>query len=140
MPLKGLGHTLTKDPQGEANDYCTKWELPTVPNHSGWVVTAHKTACDVFGGNSAVYVYIHKSDTIEYRGNLVFRYFDIYDVEPLKSEWTDESSVRLSVSHVSEVTKQLNVMGNLNISYAIGKEDYPRRDLTKHDSTAQGGQ
>jgi hypothetical protein len=115
-----------KDPQGDANEYCIKAELPPVPNHSGLVVTAHETDCDVIGGTSAVYVYVHKSGTVDYRGNLVFRYFDISDEKPLKIEWINPSSVRISVSHVSEVTKQLTEIGGVQVSYAIGKVDYPR--------------
>ena len=59
---------------------------------------------------------------------LVFRYFDRYDTGPPKFEWTNESSLLISVSHVSEVSKQLSTMQGVNISYAIGKEDYPRKN------------
>jgi hypothetical protein len=114
-----------KDPQGEANEHCIKVDLPTVRNHSGLVVTAHNTSCDAIGGTSAVYVYVHKSGAADDHANLVFRYFDRYDAGPPKMDWTNESSLLISVSHVSEVTKQLSTMQGVNISYAIGREDYP---------------
>jgi hypothetical protein len=115
------------DPQGEANSSCIKVDLPSVPNHSGMVVTVHNTACDFFGGDSALYLYVHRSSVADDR-RIVFRYFDIYNVEPPKIEWTDESSVQIAVSRVSQVTKQLSTMEGIKIRYIIGAEDYPRRN------------
>jgi len=115
------------DPQGEANGYCIKDDLPPVQNRLSMIVTAHNTACDVLGGDSAVYVYVHSSSVADDRRNLVFRYFDRYDMAPPKIEWTDDSSVLIAVSHVSQVTKQLSMMDGIKIRYVIGAEDYPRK-------------
>jgi hypothetical protein len=120
-----------KDPQGEASDNCIKVDLPTVSNRSGLVVTAHNTACDALGGTSAVYVYVHRSGAPDSRENLVFRFADRYDARPPTIAWTNESSLLISVSHVSEVTKQLNTMQGINISYVIGKEDYPQENARR---------
>lgn len=117
-----------KDPQGEANDNCIKEDLPSVSNHSGLVVTAHNTVCDGFGGSSTIYVYVHKSGASDDRGTLVFRYGDAGYYERPKIAWTSESSVLISVGHVSEVSKKLSTMQGVDISYVIGKEDHPRKN------------
>ena len=119
------------DPQGGSSSACVMERLPSVANNSGMVVTAQNTACSGFGGNSAIYVHLHKSDEDENSGNLVFRYFDEPGDYPLNIQWTSNASVRISVGHVSEITKQLSAMKGVNIDYAIGKEDYPKRILER---------
>lgn len=116
----------SQDPQGESNSYCTSVEMPPVPNESGMVVTAHNTVCDVFGGNSAIYVHVHKVGQGESKKSLVFRYADKYDVPPPKFEWSSNDSLRISVGNVSQVTKQLYLIDGVKITYVIWKEDYPR--------------
>jgi hypothetical protein len=112
------------DPQGGNSAYCTSVELPAVPNGLGMIVTAHNTVCDVFGGNSAVYVHIHKLGTKENKETLVFRYSDISTYQPMNIVWTSNTSVRISVPRVSEVTKQLRTLSGVKIEYDIGKIDY----------------
>jgi hypothetical protein len=116
-----------KDPQGDASNNCNKVELPAIRNHSGLVVTAHNTVCDVFGGTSAIYVYVHKWGAAEDRANLVFRYIDRYDAASPRFDWINESSLLISVNHISEVSKKLNTMQGVTISYAVGKIDYDRK-------------
>lgn len=114
------------DPQGEATDNCEKVELPSVPNGAGMVVTAHNTACSGYAGSSAIYVYVHKVGEVESSDSLVFRYFESSSEGPPKIEWTNSNALRISVGEVSEVTKQLNSMDGVAISYAIGGEEFPR--------------
>ena len=116
------------DPQGGNNYNCTKVELPPVPNKSGMVVTAHNTVCDVFGGNSAIYVYVHKLGQDESKKSLVFRYADKYDVPAPTFEWTSNMSLRISVGDVSQITKQLHEIDGVKITYEIGKEDFPSNE------------
>jgi hypothetical protein len=110
------------DPQGGDSAWCDSVKLPSVPNGSGVVVTAQNTVCSGFGGNSPIYVHIHKLNENENRENLVFRYFD--KVDPLNIQWTSGTTVLISVNHVSQITKQLNAMEGVNIDYAIGSQDY----------------
>jgi hypothetical protein len=113
-----------QDPQGGNNSNCTSVELPPVLNGTGMVVSSHNTVCDVMGGNSAIYVYIHKSDESENKDALVFRYFDKPGVNPPKIEWINKDSVRISVGKVSQITKQLNEINGIKITYEIGSVDY----------------
>lgn len=117
---------LSMDPQGEENSNCHSMKLKSIPNKTGLIATAHNTVCDVAGGNSAVYVYIHGQDQDDSRKSLVFRYSDKFDVPPPTIEWINDSSLRISVEAVSQVTKQLPRMGGVTITYEIGKQDYPQ--------------
>lgn len=122
--LLGYFWYKNKDPQGEANSNCYSLKLKSVPNKSGMVATAHNTVCDVAGGNSAVYVYIHGVDQDDSRKSLVFRYFDKDNTPPPTIEWINDSSMLISVGEVSQVTKQLPRMDSVTITYKIGKQDY----------------
>ena len=113
-----------RDPQGEATSNCYSMKLKPVPNKSDMVATAHNTVCDGFGGNSVVYVYIHGVDQDDSRKSLVFRYSDKYDVPSPTIEWINDSSLRISVGEVSQVTKQLFSIDGVTVTYNIGKQDY----------------
>lgn len=113
------------DPQGGNSAWCDSEKLPSVPNGSGMVVTAQNTVCSGFGGSSAIYVHLHKIAEVDSSETLVFRYSDKPEVEPPKIEWTTNSSVRITVGNVIEVSKQLSSMEGVNIIYDIGKADYP---------------
>lgn len=113
------------DPQGGENYYCHSVELKPAANNSGIVVTAHNTVCDGFGGSSAIYVYVHKLEERESKQSLVFRYFDKSDVPAPTFEWVNDSSLRIVVGDVSQVTKQLDTIAGVKIIYVVGKSDYP---------------
>ena len=117
-----------RDPQGGSNRYCISEELPPVSNKTGMVVTAHNTVCDMLGGNSAVYVYVHKLGQEESRKSLVFRYVDNPGALLPKFKWINDLTLRISVEDVSQVTKQLNMMDGVKITYVIGNEEYPRKN------------
>jgi hypothetical protein len=114
------------DPQGESNSSCAVFELPISQSTTGLVASAHETACDVFGGNWAVYVHVRKPGEPESRRTLVFRYSEPGDSDLPKIKWVADTSLFISVSHVAQVTKQLSHANGASITYSIGKEDYAR--------------
>jgi hypothetical protein len=120
----GYSWFLNKDPQGEENSNCHLTKLKAVPNKTGMVATAYNTVCDVSGGNSAIYVHVHGLNQDDTRKSLVFRYFDKVEVPPPTIEWINDSSLRISVEAVSQVTKQLPMVDGVEITYEIGKQDY----------------
>lgn len=81
---------------------------------------------DGFGGNSAVYIHVRKLGEAESKRTLVFRYFEIGGSEPPKIEWTGQNYVQVSVGHVSQITKQLSKLKEVEIAYSVGREDYAR--------------
>lgn len=116
------------DPQGDATLWCDKEEMVSIPNSNGWVISGHNTICTGYGGNSAVYIYVHPVGESTGKKFLVFRYFQ-YGGEALpKIEWIDGSNISIEVDRVSEITKKLNEFGPIRIHYSIGKEDYPRKN------------
>lgn len=119
-----------QDPQGEASSNCIKKELPQLSNGSDMVVSAHETACDGFGGSWAIYIYVHKLNEVESKKSLVFRFSESTGIDSQNPyptfEWTSKNALRISINHVAEVTKQLDTMKGINITYAIGKVDYPQ--------------
>lgn len=123
-----LGNSWFKnqDPQGEENSNCHSTKLNSVLNKTGMVATARNTVCDVSGGNSAIYIYVHGQDQDDGRKSLVFRYFDKVDTPPPTIEWINNSTLRISVEAVSQVTKQLPRIDGVTITYEIGKQDYSR--------------
>ncbi len=113
------------DPQGESNDSCIKVDLPAARSHSDMVATAHNTVCGVMGGSSAIYVYVHRLGESDDRKNLVFRFFDSFEAAAPTIVWTDDSSLLVSVSHVSQITKQIYALDGIKLRYKVGKIDYP---------------
>lgn len=113
------------DPQGEANAWCIKTELPSVRNGAGLIVTAHQTDCDVIGKDGAVYVYLQKEGQAENKYSLIFRYVDDPLELPPRIEWTSATSLSISVGRLSQITKQVDRAAGVNITYTIGKIAYP---------------
>jgi hypothetical protein len=121
------------DPQGGESDGCINEELPAVSNGAGMVATGHETWCDdVFVHDGATYIYVHRSGKGESRKSLVFRFGNSVDYgvqyEPPRLEWGDKSTLHISVGTVEDVTKQVNFIDGVRISYSIGKEEYLRED------------
>jgi hypothetical protein len=116
------------DPQGDAGLWCDKEEMVSIPNPNGWVISGHNTICTGYGGNSAVYIYVHPVGESSGNKFLVFRYFQ-YGGEALpKIEWIDGNNISIKIDRVSEITKKLNNLGPIRIHYTIGKEDYPQKN------------
>ena len=62
-----------QEPLGEASNNCIKGDLPSVPNGTGMVATAHVTSCS-FGlahGAETTYVYLHGLER-KIAGNLLY--------------------------------------------------------------------
>jgi hypothetical protein len=120
------------DPQGRSSASCNNEALLSLLNSAGMIVTAHYTLCDDVVHDSAIYVYVHKSEEPESRQTLVFRYADYPTVAPPKIEWIDNSTLFISVGDVSQITKMLTDVEGVKIVYTIGKEEYPRDAWQKH--------
>lgn len=113
------------DPQGEANNCCIKMDLPPVSNGTGMIVSAHNTGCDCLMAHSiATYVYVHPSGSGDSRHSLVFRYEGGDDPQ---LAWVDRSTLHITVGHIAEVSKQVDSIDGVKITYSIGVEDYPRK-------------
>jgi hypothetical protein len=87
-------------------------------------VTWHTTACTTLGSDVATYIYVHPTAVSEDRDSLVFRYYDAGGSTP-KIRWVSDSSLEIKIDHVAEITKQVKKIGGINVSYDIGKQDYP---------------
>ncbi len=114
-----------QDPLGEASDSCIKEDLPSVPNATGIVATAHVTSCS-FGfahGAETTYVYLHKPEEKDSRQSLVFRFANAGNLYRPQMSWSDNSSLHISVSEVGEITEKIASKDGVKISYSIGKED-----------------
>lgn len=115
------------DPQGDATLWCYKEEMVSIPNSNGWVISGHNTICTGYGGNSAVYIYVHPAREPEGRKFLVFRYFQYGGEELPKIKWIDKNNISIKIDRVSEITKKLNGLGPVKIHYSIATEDYPQK-------------
>jgi hypothetical protein len=118
------------DPQGESSENCIRSDLPSNPNGFGMIATAHTTYCDYFiaHGNGVTYIYVHGARESDSRSSLVFR-FDNGDREGAQQpqiRWSGKSSLHISVGTVGEVTKQVNSVEGVKISYSIEKEQVAR--------------
>jgi hypothetical protein len=117
------------DPQGEETSNCQKINLASQYSPNGkFVASGHTTICDGFGGNSAVYVYIHSPNVNEGASNLVFRYFEHGGEEPPTMRWATNDQIEIAVHRVSQITKALSASDDVKISYRVGLEDHPRSD------------
>jgi hypothetical protein len=127
IPLATIGIWFlapNDDPQGGAGLWCDNEELPSVRNSSDWIVTWHNTVCSGFGGNSAIYIYVHRIDEREDRENLIFRYFEHGGANLPKIEWLPDGRLLIKVDHVSQITKKIPKIDSINIEYEIREEDY----------------
>jgi len=128
-----------QDRLGEASNNCIKGDLPSVPNGSGMVATAHVASCS-FGlahGAETTYAYVHKTGDKDSRESLVFRFANAGNLYRPQMVWSDNSSLHISVSEVGEVTEQVTSKEGVKISYSIGKEDMSREEslrLRMHDA------
>jgi hypothetical protein len=129
---------VDSDPQGNANVSCTKAELDPIGSATGVVVSGHNTVCDGFGGDSAVYLYVHRVDEKESSDQLVLRYSERTDWELPKIEWTGENQLMIRVKHVIQVTKKATTLGSVKISYQIEQEDYPSVNSPKGGGSGAG--
>jgi hypothetical protein len=116
-----------RDSLGNANDNCARQDFPSIPNESGTVATSYTIDCTYFiaHGEETTFVYVHKTGQEDSRKSLVFRFANASNVDDPLITWSDGSDLRISVSEVGEVTKQLAVIDGVKILYSIGKEDAP---------------
>jgi hypothetical protein len=128
-----------QDPLGEASNNCIKGDLPSVPNGTGMVATAHVTSCS-FGlahGAETTYVYLHGLGEKDSRESLVFRFANASNLYRPQMVWSNNSALHISVSEVGEVTEQVTSKDGVKVSYSIGKEDMSRKEslrLRMHDA------
>jgi hypothetical protein len=128
MVLFGLYIMLRpRDSLGNANDSCARQDFPSIPNGSGMVATSHTIDCTYFiaHGEETTFVYVHKKGQEDRKESLVFRFANASNVDDPLITWSDNLDLHISVSEVSEVTKQLAAIDGVNIIYAIGKQDAP---------------
>jgi hypothetical protein len=116
-----------RDPQGDADSNCIKMDLPSVSNGFRMLATGHYTVCDygIIHGDEETYLYVHRSEEADSRNSLVFRFGNHDDLLP-EVVWANPSSLRISVDTVNEVTKQVDSVDGVKISYTIGKERVAR--------------
>lgn len=116
-----------QDSLGNANDNCARQDFPSIPSGNGTVATSHTIDCTYFiaHGEETTFVYVHKTGQEDSRKSLVFRFANASNVDDPLIAWSDSSDLRISVSEVGEVTKQLAVIDGVKILYSIGKEDAP---------------
>jgi len=117
--------------QGQLTSTCDAYgDLGTFPNGSGLVATVHDLTCTYgLAGSSDNYgyVYVHRVGEPDDGHSLVFGYDESYgNFESPHVVWSDDKDLRISINRVAEVTKALDSIDGIKISYSIGKEDYPR--------------
>ena len=98
------------------------------------VATGHSTGCAVVLLTTAftTYVYVHKTGEGDGAKSLVFRFDESPDFsEDPKLEWGDASNLHISVPEVAAVTKQLNSINGVKISYSINKIDYSLEEVER---------
>ena len=138
--LKVLYNDLSPlDSLGQTDESCdTRGDFPSVPNGTGMVATGHSTGCAIvlLSTEFTTYVYVHKAGEKDSAKSLVFRFYESLEAfEDPKIVWTDNSNLHISISEVGEVTKQLNSVDGVKISYSIGKVDFSHEEslrLTRH--------
>jgi len=113
-----------EDPQGGSRPWCDSFEEPSISNGSGMVISMHTTACTTLGTDIGTYVHIHREHELRSSKSLAFRFAPYYASVP-KLEWTSPTSVRISVDHVSQISKQRKSINGVGVEYSIGTEDYP---------------
>jgi hypothetical protein len=126
--LFGLSIMLRpRDSLGEADGNCARQDFPSIPNGNGMIATSHLVDCTYFiaHGEETTFVYVHRSDEKDSRGSLVFRFANAGNLDIPFLTWSDSSDLRISVSQVGEVTKQVPAIEGVKILYSIGKEDAP---------------
>jgi hypothetical protein len=130
-----LWHWYTdSDPQGNANVGCTKTDLVPIVSATGVVVSGHNTVCDGFGGDSAIYIYVHRVNEKESGERLVLRYSERTDWDLPKIEWTGANELMIRVKHAIQVSKRVTAIGPVKITYEIDQEDYPFVNIPKEKS------
>ncbi|SRR5258706_7135489 len=113
------------DSLGEADDNCARQDFPSIPNGNGMIATSHVIDCTYFiaHGEETTFVYVHKLGNEDSKKSLVFRFDNADNSDDPHITWSDNSNLRISVSEVGEVTKQLATIDGVKIAYSIGKED-----------------
>ena len=105
-----------------------------MPNGTGMVATGHSTGCAIalLSTEFTTYVYVHKAGEQDSAKSLVFRFYESPEgFDGPKITWSDDSNLHISVSKVGEVTRQLNSIGGVKVSYSIGKQVFPREQDLK---------
>jgi hypothetical protein len=138
--LKRLYNDLSPlDSLGQTDESCdTRGDFPSVRNGAGMVATGHSTGCAIvlLSTEFTTYVYVHRAGDADSAKSLVFRFYESPEsFDDPKIVWTDNSNLQISIPEVGEVTKKLNSMDGVKISYSIGKEDWSHEEslrLARH--------
>lgn len=112
------------DPQGGSNPWCEDYDAPSIPNGAGMVVSIHTTICTTLGTDVGTYVHIHSLNASPNRKSLAFR-FSPAGVDVPNIKWIAPDIVRITIDHVSQVSKMRNMVNGVRVQYVIGKQDYP---------------
>jgi hypothetical protein len=127
------------DPQGEGNSSCIREPLASASNGQGLVISSHHTFCDNFIHDSAVYVYLRKTNELEGRRSLIFRYVD-KPLEPLPNiRWINSKSVSILVKDIVQATKLVKLHDGVSINYDISHADFPSETWQSSPLTWWGG-
>lgn len=127
-----------EDPQGGSNPWCDDFDEGSISNGNGMVISMHTTACTTLGTDVGTYVHIHREHEARSRKSLAFRFSPNYPSVP-KLEWINPTSVRISVDHVSQITKQSRYINGISVEYLIGAEDYPPELEAAKERGSSGG-
>ena len=113
-----------EDPQGGSNLWCDDFDEGSISNGKGMVISMHTTACTTLGTDVGTYVHVHREHEAQSRKSLAFRFSPDNSSIP-KLEWINPTTVRISVDHVSQISKQSRYINGVSVEYLIGAEDYP---------------
>jgi hypothetical protein len=116
--------------EGETDCGVAREYAPSIPNGAGKLAIAHITDedCDL-AHSDVTFVHVRKLGEGDTRRSLVFKYEgDVGSYFP-EMEWTDKSTLHISVGNISEVMKQVDSVDGVKIVYAIGREEIPRSEV-----------
>lgn len=99
------------DPQGGRNFFCDQEDLPPVIGPTGYVVTGHRTDCDVIAKDSMTYVYLHPQSEPDRPWNQVLR----YDGDLPEVSWINSTHVALSTGKISDIGKLVAYLDGIHI-------------------------
>ena len=130
---------ITLDPQGDVTRDCDVYDdLGSVPNGTGLIVTAHDLVCTygiIHANDARTFVYVHKVGTPDDRNSLVLRYENSDgNYDPPQMVWNDARNLHISAKRVGEVTKEIDFIEGVKISYSIDIEETPRGESFRSEA------
>ena len=108
------------DPQGEESSDCIHADKFSVPGPAGLSASGHTTVCSPPAASIATYVYVHPTGLHPTSKNLVFRYSQSVTTEVPKIRWIDSQHVLLEAIHVESISKEVEQLDSVSITYKIG--------------------